>query len=165
MVELVLYKNNSDDKVVSKNITPLATLNGALRKACSLIDPVVDITINNNAILAQLNYAKISQFGRYYYVKNITYKGNLVELQLHVDVISSFQTELKSLSAVIARQENKYNLYLQDGYFKTYQNPHVSIKQFPNGFDTQQFILAVAGGGGFTPTPTNELNDNSEVKE
>ena len=64
---------------------------------------------------------------------------------MHCDVLASFQTELKSLEAVVARQENNYNLYLNDGMFKTYADPNISIFQFPNGFETFQYILSVAG--------------------
>lgn len=154
-MELILYKNKSDDKVVTKDIEQLIVLNGTLREGCSIINPVIKVEAINNSIVSVCNYAKIAQFGRYYFVRDIIFTGKLFEIHMHVDVLASFQTELKALDAVIARQEKRYNLYLQDGYFKTYQNPHVSIKQFPNGFDTQQFVLAVAGGGGYTPTPSN----------
>lgn len=146
-MELVLYTNNSDNKVVTKDITTLTTINGTLRDACSIIDPVIEVSdsVMNNATAAACNYAKIAQFGRYYYVRNITLKGKLYEIQMHVDVLASFQTELKALDAVIARQENKYNLYLRDGYFKTYANSHVAVQKFPGAFDTHEFILAVSG--------------------
>lgn len=156
-MELILYTNNSDNKVVTKDITQLAVLNGTLRDNCSMIDPVITVSSNsvNNAIAAACNYAKIAQFGRYYFVTDIILKGQLWEIHMHVDVLASFQTQLKSLDAVIARNENRYNLYLNDGYFKTYQNPHVSIKPFPSGFTDQYYVLSVAGAGGHTPTQNN----------
>lgn len=154
-MQLILYTNNSDDKVVTKNITQLVELNGTLRENCSIIDPIITVSSDNvnNAIAAACNYAMIAQFGRYYFVNDIVLKGKLWEIHMHVDVLASFQTQLKALDAVIARNENKYNLYLNDGYFKTYQNPHVSIKPFPSGFTDQSYVLAVAGAGGTTPTP------------
>ena len=146
-MELILYTNNSDNKVVTKDITTLVTINGILREDCSIIDPVITVSdsVVNNSIAAACNYAKIAQFGRYYYVRNITAKGKFWEITMHCDVLASFQTELKALDAVVARQENKYNLYLRDGYFKTYANSHISCEPFPNAFDTQEFILAVSG--------------------
>jgi len=161
-MELILYKNKSDDKVVTKEIEQLIVLNGTLREGCSIINPIIKVEAINNSIASVCNYAKIAQFGRYYFVRDIIFTGKLYELHMHVDVLASFQTELKALDAVISRQEKRYNLYLQDGFFKTYQNPHVSIKQFPNGFDTQQFVLAVAGGGGYTPIPSNSDSASDE---
>lgn len=152
-MQIEIYTNNSADNVVTKNITLLGTLTGTLRKECSMTDPVIEVQGMSNSVAAICNYAKIAQFGRFYFVKNIVLKGQLWVLTLHVDVLASWQTPLKSLDAVIARNENRYNLYLQDGFFKTYQNPHVSIKPFPGGFTDHTYILAVAGSGGTTPTP------------
>ena len=146
-MELILYTNNSDNKVVTKSITTLATINGTLRADCSIIDPIIEVSdsVVNNAIAAACNYAKIAQFGRYYYVNNIVLKGKFYELHMHCDVLSSFQTELKALDAVVSRQEHKANLYLQDGLFRTYQNPHIKVVPFPNGFNTQQCVFSVSG--------------------
>lgn len=145
-MQLVLYTNESADNVVTKKLsTALATLSGTLRKDCSIIDPVIEVEAINNSIAASCNYAMIADFGRYYFVRNIELVGKLWRIHMHVDVLSSFQTPLKSLDAVIARQENIYNLNLQDGLFKTYQNPHMQVYQFPNGFNTQQFVFAVSG--------------------
>ena len=163
-MELILYTNNSDNKKVGKSLTSLATINGTLREDCSIIDPVITVSdsVVNNSIAAACNYAKIAQFGRYYFVRNITAKGKFWEITMHCDVLESFQTPLKALDAVIARQENRYNLYLNDGFFKTYQNPHVSIKPFPSGFTDQYYVLSVAGAGGTTPTPPTLANSESE---
>lgn len=144
---LNLYTNNSDDKVVTKDITSLVSLTGTLRDDCSIIDPVIMISSDsfNNAMAAACNYAMIPEFGRYYFVKNITLSGKFWVIEMHVDVLASFQTELKSLEAIVSRQENKFNLYLQDGMFKTYQNPKITVQNFPVGFNTQQFVFCVSG--------------------
>lgn len=157
-MEIILYTNNSTDNTVTKSITTLATITGTLRDSCSIIDPVIKVSnaVMNNAIAATCNYAKIADFGRYYFVRNITFTGNLFEITMHCDVLSSFQTPLKSLDAVIGRSEQEFNLYLQDGYFKTYQNPMIEIKQFPNAFTDQCYILSVAGGGSYTPPDSAE---------
>lgn len=144
-MELNLYTNESADNAVTKDITLLKQLNGTLRENCSITDPVITVENITNAIAAVCNYAFIPQFGRYYFVRNITLSGKLWIISMHVDVLASFQTELKALNAVVARQEKKYNTYLQDGLFKTYQNPHINILQFAGSFDTQQYIFAVSG--------------------
>lgn len=144
-MDIILQTNNSDKKVVTKNVTDLITLSGTLRENCSFVDPIVKVQGINNAIAAACNYATIADFGRYYFVTDIVYTGKLFEIHMHCDVLSSFQTPLKALDAVISRQEKKSNLYLQDGLFRTYQNPHIKIVQFPNGFSTKQFVFSVSG--------------------
>jgi hypothetical protein len=144
---LKLYKNLSDKNVVSKNITQLGSdITGTLREDCSIIDPVITIQSVTGFSLQNCNYAYISEFGRYYYINNIVCTGKLFELHMHVDVLKTYASEIRSNTAVISRQENKYNLYLQDGVFKTYANPNFEITQFPSGFTSDHFVLAVAGG-------------------
>lgn len=164
-MELILYTNNSNDKVVTKSLTSLVTINGTLRDNCSIIDPIITVSdsVVNNSIAASCNYAKIAQFGRYYFVNNIISKGKFWELHMHCDVLSSFQTQIKALDAVVGRAEDMYNLYLQDGFFKTYENPHIEIKQFPGGFTEQAYILSVAGAGGYTPTPPSTNNSELDI--
>lgn len=140
---LKLYKNYSDKIVVDKNITQSGSdISGTLREDCSIIDPVIAIEGLSDM---SVNYAYITEFGRYYYINNIVCRGNLFELQMHVDVLKSFAGGIRSNSAVIARQEKNYNLYLSDGVFKTEAIPHYEIRQFPTGFSGYHFVLAVAG--------------------
>lgn len=139
------YTNKSADNVVTKDIIEIASFDGYLREGCSVVDPVIKFENFNRALVNQLNYVMIPQFGRYYFVRDIRFEGNLTVITMHVDVVSSWQTQLKSLNAIISRQEKKHNLYLQDGIFRTYSNPHISILPFPDGFTDFQYIFTVAG--------------------
>ena len=137
-----LYSNTSDKIVVDKNITQVgADITGTLREDCSITDPVIKMETNPIGS----NYAYISEFGRYYYINNIVCTGKLFELHMHVDVLMSYRSDIRTNSAVISRQEKQYNLYLQDGVFKTYSQPHYEIKQFGTGFTDFQFVFCVAG--------------------
>ncbi len=71
--------------------------------------------------------------------------NNLWEITARVDVLSTYAIQIRAQTAVIKRQENSWNLYLDDPQFKVYQNPNIVVKNFPNGFSTQNFVLAVAG--------------------
>lgn len=141
-----LYNNLSDKIVVDKNITQLGTdLTGTLRENCSVIDPVIKVKGIVGSNLPDTNYAYISEFARYYYITNIVCVGNLFELHMHVDVLMSYRSDIRSNNAVVSRQEKQYNLYLQDGVFKEQANPHYEIKKFPSGFTSFNFILAISG--------------------
>ena len=140
------YNNLSDKVVVDKNITQIGSdMTGTLRDDCSIVDPVIKVEGIVGSNLASCNYAYIEEFGRYYYITNIVCSGKLFEVHMHVDVLMSYKSGIRSNSAVISRQENNYNLYLQDGVFKTYSQPHIQIAQFPNGFTDFNFIFSVAG--------------------
>lgn len=141
-----LYSNTSDKIVVDKSITQIgADITGTLREDCSVTDPVIKLENTVGSNITTCNYAYISEFGRYYYINNIVCTGKLFELHMHVDVLMSYRGAIRTNSAVISRQEKNYNLYLQDGVFKTYSQPHYEIKQFGTGFTDFQFIFCVAG--------------------
>lgn len=142
-----LYKNLSDKVVVDKDITQLGSdVTGTLREGCSIIDPVIKFEGVFDTHLTDANYCYITEFGRYYYINNIVCIGNLFEAHMHVDVLKTYAAGIRSNNAVISRQEHAYNLYLQDGVFKTYSQPHIQVAQFPTGFSDFEFIFSVAGG-------------------
>lgn len=140
-----LFQNNSDTNVMQKSIILKAELTGTLRDDCSIIDPIVKIEGIAASDLKYINYAEIPDFGRYYYVNNIILKGKLFECHMHVDVLKTYNDKVRAKQAIIARQENSYNLLLSDGLMKTYANPNIEIKQFPGGFTDFQYIFCVAG--------------------
>lgn len=140
------YKNLSEKNHLDKDITQMGTdVTGTLREECSIVDPVIKIESFTSFDLTQCNYAYITEFGRYYFINNIVLKGNLYELHMHVDVLSTYKDVIRSNSGVVSRQQKKYNLYLQDGNFKTYAFPHIQVIQFPSGFSSFNFVLSVAG--------------------
>jgi hypothetical protein len=142
-----LMKNISEREALTKSLTTLETLTGSLRNQSSIIDPVIEVTGIASSTVTSCNYAYIPEFGRYYFVKNITsVRNNVWVIQCHVDVLKTYATQIKAQTAVVRRQEKNWNLYLDDGIFKTYQNPQIITKAFPAGFTTQNFVLAVAGG-------------------
>ena len=145
-MNIILQVNNSDDRRLDKNITDIATLNGALRDTSSIIDPVIMIEGNISSVTG-CNYLTIPDFGRSYFVRNIeSVRNGLFTITAHVDVLSTYKAGIRANSAIVRRQENQWNLYLDDGSFKVYNNPIVLTRAFPSGFSAQSFILAVAGG-------------------
>ena len=146
-MNILLQVNGSEDNAVTKALTVITSVTGTMRDGSSIIDPVIEVNGVSPASYSGCNYCTISDFGRSYFVKNIEVKNNnCIVIHLHSDVLSSFSAEFLPLKAVIARQENKWNLYLNDGMFKTYQNSDVFTSTFPSGFSGQSYVLAVAGG-------------------
>ena len=137
--------NSSEKEKLSKSVTYKYSLTGTLRDRCSITNPVILIESTDN--LATINYASIDEFKRKYFVTDIvSVSHNLWELSLHCDVLSSFESSIRNNTGIISKQENKWNLYVDDGSFKVYQNPNVFTQTFPNGFSSSNFILTVSGG-------------------
>lgn len=144
-MNISLQINTSDKIRLDKTITDITTLSGTLKSSTSIIDPVILIEGDLSSFV-NCNYMTIPIFGRSYFINDIkSVRSNLFEISGHVDVLSSFASGIRVNNAIIRRQENDWNLYLNDGSFRTYQNPMVLTKEFPSGFSTQEFVLAVAG--------------------
>lgn len=140
-----LYNNTSPPNYVNKSITEVVSLEGTLREPTSIIDPVVIIERDNPM---GFNYIHIPIFNRYYFVTGISSESNnLVAVSMHVDVLMTYKAQIRNMYAIIKRQENQYNLYLDDGIFKAYQNTKHKLVKFPNGFSDFSYILALAGNG------------------
>lgn len=148
-MQVALYTNNSENYRVVKSLTARYTENCTLKDGCSIEDPVILIQNANN--ICECNYMYIADFNRYYYIADIiSVRNGLWELHGHVDVLMSFATEIKACSATCKRQENLFNLYLDDPEFKTYNKADIVTKVFTGGggFKKEmQYVLVVSGGG------------------
>jgi hypothetical protein len=143
---VVIKQSFSDPICVTKELNTVLTCTGSLKENCSIIDPVILLAADLTDI-PFANYCSIEEFGRDYFINDIvSVKPNLVEIHCHVDVLCSFRAGIKQNSAIIRRQETEWNLYINDGSFRVYQNPMILTKEFPSGFTTQEFVLSVAGG-------------------
>lgn len=142
-----LQLNSSEKNKLGKEVTDMLELEGTLKVQTSVIDPILIIETSNEAALLKCNYMTIPSFNRSYFITNIkSVNYKLWEITAHVDVLESFRYEILKNTAVVARQEKDWNLYLDDGTFKSYQNPLVMTQTFPKGFNAQEFILITAGG-------------------
>lgn len=112
-MDIILYRNSAEKERVNKAsfLTLVSTISGRLRKASSLLNPIIDI--GYGAI--DFNYVYIPLFNRYYYVTELTtLVTGMWEIRLKVDVLYSFKTEIYNLSAYVDRQQTDYNPELVD---------------------------------------------------
>lgn len=138
------YTNLSEKNAINKNITLLDDFTGTLREESSIVDPVITFTSLSN--LPACNYAYIPEFGRYYFVNDITcVRNNYYQVSMHVDVLMTYKDQILANNAIIERNETQFDLKINDGLFKTQQNPRIAQFEFPNGFTNWDFVLAVAG--------------------
>lgn len=146
---IIGYFCHSTSNVVDKELNQEFDVIGTLRAGSSLIDPVLLIEANSPGFHSNdVNYIYIPEFRRYYYITNIISANfRLWEIHCHVDVLMSYKEQIRAQTAIVARQESQYNLYLDDGIFMVYQNPKIQTKTFSveGPFETQEFVLIVAG--------------------
>lgn len=145
---LKLYTNLSEYDHVDKELTQIGSdLSCIARGECSMIRPVVEVELDS--IPAAANYMYIEEFGRYYFIGDpVCVRTGLWQIPGTVDPLTSFATQLRACSGIVNRAEsaNAYNTYLDDGAFRAYANPEIRTLEFPAGFSTWEYLLAVAGG-------------------
>ena len=99
-MNILLYKTTNANNDLNKTISDKVELVGALREASSIIAP--SILIQSNPI--GYNYAYIPEFGRYYYIKNITaFRKGAFIVELKCDVLMSFKEEILNMSGIVSR--------------------------------------------------------------
>lgn len=148
---LNLYTISDDKRKVRKTVGTATQLTGTLREECSVLDPV--ITIESSSNLSGKNYAYISDFGRYYFITDITaVTDKLWRISMHVDVLMSYSSQLLPLEMIAKRQENMINHYINDGQIPCNAYRNITTHKFSenvsfrDGTQTTPFVLIASGG-------------------
>ena len=141
-----LMLNNSASITADKDFTTVDTLTGTMRNETSITNPVIRCEFSGS--VPKFNYFYIPQFYRYYFLKDFRLvRDSIYEMSGHCDVLTTALKldNLTSCSGIVKKQETNNNLLLNDGSFRVYQNPQVVTQVFPQGFNTFNYVLAVAG--------------------
>lgn len=144
-MDIILQVNSSEKIALDKTLTDVLTVSGYLKDSTSILNPVIIIEGDLSEVTS-CNYMTIEEFGRSYFITDITsIRNNVFQVSGKVDVLTTYKDEIRANKGITAKQENNWNLYVNDGSLLQYQNPKVITKAFPSGFDTMEFVLAVAG--------------------
>lgn len=139
-----LQRNTSPTNRMDKVCNLVGTIQGTLRSESNIVDPVILIESDD---LPYFNYMTIEEFHRSYFIREIkSVRNKLYEIYGHSDPLMSFKQDFLQNRALISRNENQYDLLLNDGVFKCRQNSRVGYMTFPNGFSHYNYILLAAGG-------------------
>lgn len=108
------YKNVSDNRFLRKNISLLQTITCDVYYPCDRLNPVLVID-KDNIDFEDTNYCYIEEFGRYYFITNISGEAaNIVQVSCHVDVLMTYNSKIRNCPIIAARSSNNTNSYLID---------------------------------------------------
>ena len=146
---VTLYNCTAENNILDKSsyLTSILSETITIKDQCDLIDPI--IYLNTSTSIINCNY--MQAFGRYYFIREKTLiKGNLYAIHAHEDVLYTFKDQIKTQEGVIARQENKYNLYLDDEKYKVTGQVIERTLKFSKSPLTKslQYVLLTTGGRG-----------------
>ena len=136
------------NKLTKSFDTNTATFNVVVKENTDIFKPT--FIIQTSSDLSGYNYIDGSSFfsGRQYFITDVRSIGNgRYEIDAKTDVLSTWAPQIRSNSAVIRRQENVYNLYLDDPEFHVLNYERIQTLKFPaNSFNKAlSYILVVNG--------------------
>lgn len=146
-ITVKLLHNSSPVEKIGKTLDAGTDFTCDLKADTSVLKPT--LILQSASSLAGFNYMYIQDFGRYYFIDDIVSKNNVIwEVSGHVDVLETYKQGILSNTAVLKRQQNKYNTYLNDERWPVYTYDDVITFKFTNsGFKkTLEYLLIVAGG-------------------
>ena len=147
MLSVQMMVSSSPVEKIGKTLSAGSTYSCVLKDGTSILDPVIFITTSD--AVYNYNYMYISDFGRYYFIKDIvSVNCNKWEVHAHVDVLETYANAILSNTAVLKRQANLFNLYLDDPEFKTYNTETIQTLKFKGGSGLSKnlkYILTVNG--------------------
>ena len=139
-----LQNNQSPVNKIGKILYEVATVTGDLKNESEVISP--EILIQSDSSILSANYMTIDTFHRKYFIEEIqSVRTNLWLVKAHVDVLETYASKILSNTAVVLRQENNFDLLLNDGVFKCKQDPRIFYRKFPSGLGDFNFILITQG--------------------
>ena len=144
----VLYNCTAEKWIVNKTsyLSQVRSYTITVKDATDLLNPTIMIEESGNTII-NANYMMFC--GRYYYIVEKTLiKGNMYQLHGKEDVLMTFNDQIRTQRGIVARQENSYNLYLDDGMYQVtgqrdYKTLRFSKSPLKKGLE---YVLMTTGG-------------------
>lgn len=138
-----LYTTTSEDNALDKELTLVREVDINLLSQTSQID--FDITLSGDKVDA--NYMEVPSWGKYYFLRepNILRKG-YTSYRAVEDVLATYRAEIRNQTGIIARQENKANLYISDPSFPVENRNRIFFKKFPHSFENGLSYYLTIGG-------------------
>lgn len=144
-----LYKTKSEKTALTKVMeTGSKSYSGTLINNSNVVNPSILLHVGADTI-AKYNYMEITDFGRKYFVTEITaLTADTCMVSAHCDVLSTYATEIRSNSGTVGRATNMAHRYMNDNIIKVDSRPNIVTQSFKNGgyfLDTPSIALVVVG--------------------
>ena len=145
-MEVQFFYNQSDARVINKNLTEGETFSGQARDEVDVMSPII---LFDKPEVLRYNYAYIPELQRYYDIVNRnSFRDGLWEVTFSVDVLMSFRGDINQLNVVVDKQSmlENGNEYIDDSSLVAENVMFQQVYDFPGGFNsTGEFILITAG--------------------
>lgn len=140
---VTIGRTSSEKRALDKSVSTVKTCTGVLQNESNVVNPSILCKCSASSI-ATANYMTISDFGRKYFITDITAVSNdLCLVSGHCDVLSTYASGIRSNTATIARSatEGNWNLLLNDPMIKVNNKKITKVKTGFKGFPKNQFSI------------------------
>lgn len=141
-IQLYNYKNERNR--LTKQLSSPVTITGSLTDDnVSIIDPTFKLSFNEDYL--SYNYAYVPAFKRYYFIESMSVDRQCIILQLHCDVLMSFNNDIQSSTATVIRTSSG-NKYIADNMIVQTSKLNRQVKKIGSGFTrNEKFIVQIGG--------------------
>lgn len=184
-LEMELYQLKCEKNKVVKSVsgspsdlTFIDRVYGTPRDDVSLSNPSIIFEYNR---LIEFNYVRIRYWNRWYFLNSVDIiRKNIYRINLHVDVLNSYATDIKNQTAFITRNENlSVDGYIIDDRLPLEDIPSVEYKSitdvatsqtnasfnFSDVTDGYKFMLHVQNNVTWIYTPSDISSYDSELPD
>lgn len=140
---------SSEKRALDKSVSTTKSVTGTLHNQSNIVNPSVLCKCNAESI-ATCNYMTIPDFGRKYFITDITAVSNdLCIVSGHCDVLSTYKAGIRANTATVARSatEGNWNLLLNDPMMKVNNKKITKVKTGFRGFPKNQFSIMLITAG------------------
>ena len=88
-----------------------------LKEGCSVVSPTIGLDLGRLTSPSSYNYAYISDFSRYYYIKDWYWEQGLWWANLSVDVLASHKSDILASRAYVLRASKTYDGNIIDTFY------------------------------------------------
>lgn len=159
-MEITLYKNLSDTRVVSKALAEPIVKTVTLKGACDVVAPVFELVRDPlEGYYNGYNYLYVKELNRYYYVNITLGEGGILILRCTLDPLKTYDSQIRNLTAYVERQEGIYNPYINDPLVPIAQGTQIKAYDFgsPHGAnDTYNIFITCIGATDSEPEAVDE---------
>ena len=152
-VSLKFYTVTDENNKLNKNLGTATSLTGTFKEPFDFINPEITVYGSTSNMTTtkyfKLNYMYSSTLGRYYFITDMQIEQQgILRIRCHIDVLMTYNTAIKNMKGIMDRQENYYNLYLNDPELKKLSYPLIQVKAFPNMIQSSDYNFFVITAGG-----------------
>lgn len=149
----VNLQNNTEPvlKMAKTNVTTIATVTGMIVDGTGLVRPQIKIEVEDPANVEAANYFTMSgDIVRHYYITEKTaITDKLWIITGKADLRYTFADAIRASEGIVARNEQFYNMYLNDSQIPVMSKPAQNIYKFgstPFYRNVHEIVLITAGG-------------------